>query len=112
MRDASGNAVVAVLLAHPETAWARGSAVTMPGVVRAQNWGTVSLDVDASADITWTVTLRVPGEWMHTEYGVRPGGRSWGITRSSRKPTTSDGGVLCLILLLSPRFLLLRRPSR
>lgn len=71
VRDASGNAVVAVLLAHPETAWARGSAVTMPGVVRAQNWGTVSLDVDASADITWTVTLRVPGEWMHTEYGVR-----------------------------------------
>lgn len=71
MRDASGNAVVAVLLAHPETAWARGSAVTVPGVVRAQNWGTVSLDVDASADITWTVTLRVPGEWMHTEYGVR-----------------------------------------
>lgn len=70
VRDASGNAVVAVLLAHPETAWARGSAVTMPGVVRAQNWGTVSLDVDASADITWTVTLRVPGEWMHTEYGV------------------------------------------
>ena len=70
MRDASGNAVAAVLLAHPETAWARGSAVTMPGVVRAQNWGTVSLDVDASADITWTVTLRVPGEWMHTEYGV------------------------------------------
>lgn len=71
VRDASGNAVVAVLLAHPETAWARGSAVTMPGVVRSQNWGTVSLDVDASADITWTVTLRVPGEWMHTEYGVR-----------------------------------------
>ena len=70
VRDASGNAVVGVLLAHPETAWARGSAVTMPGVVRAQNWGTVSLDVDASADITWTVTLRVPGEWMHTEYGV------------------------------------------
>ena len=70
VRDASGNAVAAVLLAHPETAWARGSAVTMPGVVRAQNWGTVSLDVDASADITWTVTLRVPGEWMHTEYGV------------------------------------------
>lgn len=70
VRDASGNAVVAVLLAHPETAWARGSAVTMPGVVRSQNWGTVSLDVDASADITWTVTLRVPGEWMHTEYGV------------------------------------------
>lgn len=71
VRDASGNAVVAVLLAHPETAWARGSAVTMPGVVRTQNWGTVSLDVDASADITWTVTLRVPGEWMHTEYGVQ-----------------------------------------
>lgn len=71
VRDASGNAVVAVLLAHPETAWARGSAVTMPGVVRAQNRGTVSLDVDASADVTWTVTLRVPGEWMHTEYGVR-----------------------------------------
>lgn len=44
--------------------------MTMPGVVRAQNWGTVNLDVDASADITWTVTLRVPGEWMHTEYGV------------------------------------------
>jgi len=71
VRDASGNAVVAVLLAYPETAWAFDSEVTMPGVVRAQNWGTVSLDVNASADITWTVTLRVPGEWMHTEYGVR-----------------------------------------
>lgn len=84
VRDASGNAVVAVLLARPETAWARGSAVTMPGAVRAQNWGTVSLDVDASADITWTVTLRVPGEWMHTEYGVHLPGE--GTVRVSDLP--------------------------